>query len=125
MKIILAPSKSQTFSCSLKDAGRPLLFEEKSLQLVDTLRKMDKEELGRLFKIKGKLLDDTYDLYHVDNVSSIGIDDVRYDPVKCYDGVVYDALGNRDFSLEERKYLEEHLVIISAMFGVLEPAKGG
>ena len=127
MKIILAPSKSQTLGCSLKGAGRPLLFEEKSLQLVDMLKMMDKEELGRLFKIKGKLLDDTYDLYHGyigSDCNSFGINNVRYDPVKYYDGVVYEALGKRDFSLEERKYMEEHLVIMSAMFGVLEPGMG-
>ncbi len=119
MKIILSPSKTQSLSCPMVGYNKELFNKEKSLNLFSILRVMDKIELGRLFKIKGKLLDYTYDLYQGFDVSG-----KRFDPINCYDGVVYEALGLRNFTDQQRKFLEEHLVVLSAMYGILEPGVG-
>ncbi len=119
MKIILSPSKTQSLACPLISCNKELLYIEKSLNLFAVLKAMDKIELGRLFKIKGKLLDDTYDLYQ----DFEGVNN-RFDPIHCYAGVVYETLGLRNFTDQQRKFLEEHLVVLSAMYGILEPGMG-
>ena len=64
MKIILSTSKTQNPTNPLKNRGKKLFKEEKSKYLFTILRKMEKREIGELFKIKGKLLEETYSLYH-------------------------------------------------------------
>jgi uncharacterized protein len=119
LKIILSPSKTQSLACPLGNCTKPLFNREKTLFLFDTLKELDEGELGSLFKIKGKLLDYTYSLYQ-----SFDVDGSRFDPISCYDGVVYEALGNGSYTTRERNFLEEHLVVISAMYGILEGGMG-
>jgi hypothetical protein len=119
LKIILSPSKTQSLVCPLVDCSRALFNPAKSLNLFGILKDMDKIELGRLFKIKDKLLDYTYNLYQ-----SFDVAGNRFDPILCYDGVVYEALGIRDYTNHQRNYLEEHVVVLSAMYGIVEPGTG-
>lgn len=105
----------QPLLCSKK----PLLWKDKSLHLMEILGGMDYEETASLFNLKGKLLEETYLLYH-DNNSRKRL----YEPLACYDGAVYESLGRTEFSQKEIDYLDEHLVILSAMYGVLEPSMG-
>lgn len=119
MKIILSPSKTQSISCPIEYSNKKIFNQEMTLALFDILRKVDKVELGSLFKIKGRLLDHTYDLYR-----GFSIDGSRYDPIKCYDGVVYEAIGKGCYLAEQRAYMEEHLVVLSAMYGVIEVGMG-
>lgn len=119
MKIILSPSKTQSLVCPLGTCIKPLFNREKTLFLFDTLKALDEDKLGSLFKIKGKLLDYTYRLYQ-----SFDVDGSRFDPISCYDGVVYEALGAGNYTSSQRNFLEEHLVVISAMYGILEGGMG-
>lgn len=119
MKIILSPSKTQSLVCPLVNCNRDLFNLEKSLNLFGILKGMDKKDIGRLFKIKDKLLDYTYNLYQ-----SFDVESHRYDPIVCYDGVVYEALGNRSYTELQRKYLDDNLVVLSAMYGIIEPEMG-
>ena len=117
MKIILSPSKTLNLNTPLPEAGKDLFNEKKSLHIMKILEGMNKEETGEAFKIKGKLLDETFDIYHNRNK-------LRFDPIGCYDGVVYEKLCKRNYDHVRRDYLEDHLVIISAMFGIVEPGMG-
>lgn len=119
MKIILSPSKNQSLICPLLKGSKTLFNEEKSLKLMKILGDLSEVELGELFKIKDKLLDETYKLYQNKDFEGI-----RYDPIGCYSGVVFDVIGNREYSVKERHYIDKHLVILSAMFGIIEPGQG-
>lgn len=78
---------------------------------------MEKREIGELFKIKGKLSEETYSFYQ-GNLKD------KFDPIGCYYGVIYDKLYKRKYNVSKRKYLEKHLTILSAMFGAIEPGTG-
>lgn len=119
MKIILSPSKTQSLVCPLDISKKEIFNQDRTLALFDILSKMNKEELGSLFRIKGKLLDYTYDLY-----IGFSVDCSRYDPISCYDGVVYDAIGKGCYLAEQRAFMEEHLVVLSAMYGIIEVGMG-
>ncbi len=116
LKIIISPSKTQNLACQPKVNNKPLFNEKKSQQLRQVIKKLKKEELAILFKIKDKLLEETYKLYH-----DKAIMNQRYDPIGFYDGVVYEQLCLRNHNNKNRQYLEQKLVILSAMFGILEP----
>ncbi|MDD2371204.1 MAG: YaaA family protein [Firmicutes bacterium] len=119
MKIILSPSKTLSLVCPLSGKGKELLNEKKSIYLMKAIKDINKEQLGKVFKIKDKLLDETYNLYQNSKYK-----DLRYDPIGCYNGVVYKLLGNKQYSHDERNYLENNIVILSAMFGLIEPGQG-
>lgn len=118
MKVILSPSKTQNLSCPLDNKGRKLFNEDKSKAIMSIFKNMSREEIANIFKIKGKLLDETYALYRKPNK------EIRYDPIGFYDGVVYEKLCKKNYDKAERKYLEDNLVIFSAMFGILEAGMG-
>ncbi len=118
MKIILSPSKTQSVKCPTKQESKKLLNEDKSLYLMKLLKEMSKSDLGHTFKIKDKLLEETFDLYQNEDFK-----EMKYDPINCYSGVVFDAISSREYSGQKRQYLDEHLVILSAMFGVIEPGQ--
>lgn len=119
MKIILSPSKTQSTVCPLDISNKEIFNKEKTLELFGILKKLSIEEIGSLFKIKGKLLEYTYDLYRC-----FAIDSSRFDPISCYDGVVYEALGTGSYSAGQKAFMEKHLVVLSAMYGIIEVGMG-
>lgn len=119
MKIILSPSKTQSTVCPLLNLKKPLFNMEKTLLLFDSFKGLNKDEIGSLFKIKGRLLENTYNLYN-----NFEIDSMRFDPLSCYDGVVYESLGTSSYSAGQKAFMEEHLVVLSAMYGIIEAGMG-
>ncbi len=114
MKIILSPSKTQA------DAPLKLNVDTnrltKTIALFKVLKKYSKNKLAKVLKIKGALLDKTYDLYQSFDESNKGIK-----AIDCYEGVVFEQIDHQDLSPNQNSYLNSHLVILSAMYGVLEP----
>lgn len=119
MKIILSPSKTQSLVCPLDMSKKEIFNQDRTLALFDILKNLSIEEIGSLFKIKGKLLESTYDLYRCFTKESS-----RYDPISCYNGVVYEAIGKGCYLAEQRAFMEDHLVVLSAMYGIIEVGMG-
>ncbi len=119
MKIILSPSKTQSTVCPLENCRKSIFNQEKTLALFGILKMLNKEELGTVFKIKGKLLEYTYELYRC-----FAVDSSKFDPMSCYDGVVYETIGSGSYTTGQKAYMEEHLVVLSAMYGIIEAGMG-
>lgn len=115
MKIILSPSKTQDFSnIDILDSTKPI-FKENAIELVYHLKNLSKKELAIGLKIKNKILDNTYDIYQnfEDNISNKAI--------LAYSGQVFKQLNIGEYDKEELKYLQNHICILSALYGVLRP----
>lgn len=118
LKILLSPSKTQSLAKvpSLEGilATKPLCHT-KTKVLCDTLKGLSKDAIGQKLKIKGKLLEDTYNLYqHWDHQA-------YNNAVALYVGSVFKGLKLEDYSKEQMDYLQAHLCILSAFYGILRP----
>ena len=113
MKIILSPSKGK-HRLTL-EGGDKLLFPKETDQVLDLIRGLSKEDLGHKLKIKGQLLEDLYHFYqdYQGQVTSPAY--------KVYDGVAFKGLDAASFSHEDLVYANDHLLIMSALYGLVRP----
>lgn len=119
MKIIVSPAKTQQWSKQLLDIKNRPEFLDESVFLREEIKKLSKEEIAVLMKIKGKKLDEVFELFSKD------IDDLEEVPaVECYTGFVFKELNIDDYKEKQVQFMEENLVILSAMYGALRPLDG-
>ncbi len=116
MKIILSPSKTQK-----RDPGEPvdpgaLLNQEKTLALFSRLQGMSLKELEKALSVKGSLAEETFRLYQEHRPEKPG-----FAALDCYEGRAFQALEERCPSPQGKARREKHLVILSAMYGLVTP----
>ena len=116
MKIIISPAKTLNNKCEASTNNKALLFENETLQLFSKLSKYSKKTLKESMKLSDKLSLETYNLYH-----SFHIEQSRYPSIELYNGLAFRQLHISAYTQEQLDYLESHLRILSAMYGVLSP----
>lgn len=115
MKIIISPSKTQKIK-KIKDFElKDLIYKEETERLVKILKKFKKEEIKKIMKTSDKLTDEIYNNYKDFYNQEQG------HAAASYTGIAYKALDIEFFSKKDIEYLEEHMVILSALYGVLTP----
>ncbi|XMB72953.1 YaaA family protein [Mycoplasmatota bacterium WC30] len=115
MKIILSPSKKQITDILDSKKSNTILFGNHTNKLFSYFKSLSKNDLQSTLKIKGQLLDKTYNLYQSSSVNNPGIE-----AINCYQGVVFEQIYTEKYNLDQSAYLEQHLVILSAMYGALK-----
>jgi len=115
MKIIVSPAKTQQNEVCLDQAFTQPRFEEESQQLVDILGGFSEKKIAQVMKIQGKLLDETRILISQYKKSR------PTHGICLYTGLVFKELMDHEFSQEELSYLEDHVRILSALYGVVHP----
>jgi len=118
MKIILSPSKTQDFSTHYKAPMTQPMFEGKAITLNNQLKRLSKKDLKDLMKIDGDLLDQTYR----DIRSFQGAEPNQ--AIATYTGLVFKYFDLDAYGKEEFDYLNSHLHILSAKYGILRPYDG-
>lgn len=115
MKIIISPSKTQDFNRRLFKKIETPFFISEADKIVKEVEKSSKEELSVKMKIKGKLLDKTYIDYqnYYNNSSNHSI--------SSYTGAVFREINVKELDENDIIYAENHLRILSALYGVLRP----
>jgi len=116
MKIIISPSKTQSIENCKMDGKEVLLFEEKTKVLLDILKQLSKTDIAKLMKIRKQLLDDTYQ-----KIQDIDLTKPITNAICLYTGIVYDQLNLSQYNQKQLDYMNRYLVILSALYGVLEP----
>jgi len=114
MKIIISPSKNQNRPNQLIQPE--ILNFNKTVNLFKTIKNLKTNELQTLFKIKDNLLEEVEQLYHGFNVSNH-----TSQAIEIYSGVVFEQIKHDEYNQFQTKYLNENLIILSAMYGVLKP----
>ena len=119
MRIILSPAKKMRVDIdSLPYEGLPVCLEQTE-QIVDTLKKMNREELKTLWKCNDAITDlnvqrlQDMDLYH--NLTPA---------VLSYVGIQYQYMAPGVFTQAAYDYLQTHLRILSGFYGILRPFDG-
>jgi len=119
MKIILSPAKklkeeisNYSGECSVPN------FLDDSQELIKTLKKLSKNDILDLMKISSKLSELNYNRYQNWKKEDIELGKAS---VFMFDGEAYRGLDINSFSENELKILNNKLVILSGLYGLLKP----
>jgi len=115
MKIIISPSKTQNPSKSNYLSDKEIAYLSKHKRILSILKKLNKTEIKKIMKIDKKLLDDTYD--NLKNFATLD----TYHAFESFNGLVYKGLQKELYHTKEYEYIESHLIILDAFYGILEP----
>ncbi len=119
MLLILAPSKTQKYiERVFPQYTQPGLLD-KSLFLADHLKSLSKTELAQLMKISEKLTRETYQRIH-NFQPPLSIKNSRQ-AIFTFQGDAYSQMRPKDYSEEELLYSQDHLHILSGLYGILRP----
>lgn len=111
MKIIISPTKTMKKK-SFDFKGQKAPFHNEAENIRTYLSSYDKATLKKLYKSSDKIIDNTYAYYH-DNV-------LKDTALNMYDGLVFKQLDIINYSNENLQYIDDHLAILSTMYGVLK-----
>ncbi|WP_040210688.1 peroxide stress protein YaaA [Clostridium polynesiense] len=119
MITIISPAKTLDFTEDqrVKESTEPIFKEEAAL-IAEELKKFSPEELEALMKISPKLAELNYNRYKAWNTEA---DRERKPAILTFKGDVYKALHAEDFTEKELKFSNEHLRILSGIYGVIRP----
>jgi len=116
MFILLSPAKTLDFQTPSKTklSSTPV-FKQETEELIQTLQKFSKEDISKLMKLSDKLSQINYDRYN----------NWPNNPTKqallAFKGEVYTGLSAENFTDEDFTYAQQHLGILSGLYGLLHP----
>jgi uncharacterized protein len=116
MQIIISPAKKQSFPETSELVSSPV-FSKKTNQLIKVLKDHSIEEIQKLMSLSFDLANLNADRYA--NFNSKGT--VASPAAISFSGEVYRGLNAKDFSKEEQEYAQNHLNILSGLYGILRP----
>ena len=123
MKIVLSPSKTKTItnaaSNAVNHAVRDGQFQPHLTQeIIKHVRSLDVMALGKALKLKDDKAQALFDFYQSFESQPVGI------ACESYDGIAFKYLDWQNLSDEAKAFGESHLVVMSALYGVVEPTMG-
>ena len=112
MKIIFAPSKEMDLSRGEKISTS---YSENTKEIISRLKSLDDIELKKLYKVSDKVLEEikTY----IENFKN----ENSFKALDLYKGLAYKNLNKEDLDEEAINYLDDHLIILSALYGPISP----
>ena len=122
MIIVISPAKSQDFSPNIKEQynfSQPI-FKQQIAILINKLKHYEPEEIEKLMKISPKLAQDVFDK-HNDFDSNCFDDSNSKAAIFTFNGDVYKGLDAQSLDVETVKYSQNHLLMLSGLYGVLRP----
>lgn len=119
MKIILSPAKKMNTNTDGPGyAGLPM-YMNRTEEILSWLGAKSLEELKRLWRCNDKIAQTNFDrLKHMDLKNGLT------PAVLSYEGIAYQYMAPAVFEDGQLDYVQEHLRILSAFYGVLKPLDG-
>ncbi|MGN1277455.1 MAG: peroxide stress protein YaaA [Floccifex sp.] len=117
MKIIISPAKQMKEVDIQLDYTSPL-FLKKTEELVKHIQSLDYPTLKKVLKCNDKLASQAYDYYQLFHRQC------TYPALMCYSGIQYQYMHSQIFEDIEIDYLQDHLYILSGLYGLLKPKDG-
>lgn len=120
MKIIISPAKSLDFETAppLNKHTQPAFLDE-SAKLIEQMREYSPEEIGKLMKISDKLAELNYQRFS-DWQTPFTANNAKQS-IYAFTGDVYTGLDATSLSAEEIDFAQDHLRILSGLYGLLKP----
>lgn len=119
MKIILSPAKKMNEDLdSLKPLGYPKFLEETEV-ILSWLRGQSFDSLKKIWKCNDKIAEQNFK-----RISKMDIRKRLTPAILSYEGIAYQYMAPAVFENLHFRYIQEHLRILSAFYGVLKPMDG-
>ena len=125
MKIIISPSKTKkinnlpvelkNISIEENDFYPEILYPKITNKIIERIKMFSVEEIEKKFKLKKDKAEKLLEFYQNYENEKSG------NALASYTGVAYKSIGIDTFDIENFEYLESHLVILSALYGILTP----
>lgn len=126
MKIILSPAKKMNVRESFSIAEKPQeevlttsVFMEKTGTILQFLKGMSYGELKELWGCNDKIVQQNFE-----RIQGMELQGLLTPAVLSYEGIAYQYMAPAVFETEHFSYINEHLRILSAFYGVLKPMDG-
>lgn len=114
----MSPSKEQCYTCEAIHDMKTLPYFRKTKSIVEKIKAYSSDELSDMMGVKNNLLEAVYNTYQ--NFGHTGI----LPAIQAYNGLAFRQIPVESYSDGDLYYLEEHLRILSAMYGLLTPLTG-
>lgn len=116
MIIILSPAKSLDFTYQFEHVKSTIPeFNQESIELVKAIQKFDIKTLEKLMNISNNLAKLNFSRFKDFNKNP------QLQAILAYDGDVYEGFNKTKFTEDDFKYAQDHIRIISGLYGILRP----
>lgn len=117
MKLFFSPSKGMKYKAfqnlkQFQSTSQNENLKIKTNELVGALKVFSKDDLSKIFKIKGSLLEETYNQYQ------FYYEQEEREAISLYDGVSFKQIDLESFSNSEFDYIKNNVLIFSALYGI-------
>lgn len=118
MQIILSPAKLMNFGEKDKNI-KPTQpqFLDKTEELVSVCQQLTESEISAAMKINPKMAREVHEFFQTFDFETTP----RRAAALTYNGIAYKGLNAHDFSKEDFDFAQQHLNIISGLYGILRP----
>lgn len=117
MLVLLSPAKTMNMLPDKHIHGSVPAFNSDAEYLAEKLKQYSVDELANLLKISPTLAKTNYERYkHFDDS-----DTIVKPALLAYNGSVFKAIATEDFTNLDMAYAQEHIRIISTLYGLLKP----
>lgn len=116
MKVIISPSKTMVECVKCNRALSLPNNEKEAKEIMNRLKELTVEDIRQLMKINDRLAELNKSRY-----DSIKLDTNGNPAILSYDGLQYKNMQLDKFTEDEIEFLDNHIRIISGLYGVLKP----
>jgi cytoplasmic iron level regulating protein YaaA (DUF328/UPF0246 family) len=120
MLLVISPAKNLDYetAAATKTATQPTMLDQ-AQQLIEQLRPLAPHDVSALMKLSDKLGQLNYDRFQ--DWSQPFTSDNAKQAVLAFNGDVYTGLDANSFSAVDFKFAQQHLRILSGLYGLLRP----
>lgn len=119
MKIILSPAKKMKVCQDMLPYVSLPVFPRQTEQILAWLRERSAEELKTLWKCSDRIVQQ-----NLERLAVMKLDQNLSPAILSYEGIAYQYMAPSVFESGQLDYVQEHLRILSAFYGVLKPMDG-
>lgn len=119
MLFVLSPAKTLDYDTPSPVAGTSPLFIPQATELISVLRQHSAEQVAALMDLSPALAQLNVDRYAAWSTRSTARNSKP--AVLAFDGDVYDGLQAKSLSEDDLAWSQQHLAILSGLYGVLRP----
>lgn len=119
MKIILSPAKKMNVNLDILEYNRLPEFLEQTEEILAWLKSKTHEELQKLWGCNDKIAKQNFE-----RLAHMNLRKQLTPAVLSYEGIAYQYMAPAVFESNHFDYIQDHLRILSAFYGVLRPLDG-
>ena len=119
MKIILSPAKKMVVDTfSIEAVSLPTLMHQTE-EILAYLKRKSKDELKAIWKCNDVIVQQ-----NIERIQHMNLYEHLTPAILAYDGIAFKYMAPSIFENEQFAYIQQHLRILSALYGVLKPMDG-